>query len=404
MLKGLLFQSVLLLIIGLSVADIPREPTKPARNEGQGRRRPKIYDLPQSHLANRVPTAKHLPRDFSWANVDGRNFLTPSWNQHIPKYCGGCYLHSTLSALNDRMNIAKNGMGNVVMLSRQTFVNCGPGRHYGNGCDGGGVHEVLGYMVDYGLPDDTCQIWSASNGVCDELGQCANCFPGDNGTSNCWPVKPYTTYSLKGYNLIDVADPRERTQAIMSEIHQRGPVTCGIYTSDVFDFNYFGGVWTQENEEFDHDIEVVGWGTEAGEDYWHIRNSWGTYWGEAGFFRIKRGLERGVVEYDCWFGVVDVSAEDQLYPRGHLAGSMVGLIDRNKMIIGLQKDQPLAEPKPPVSTQILALLDSIPVSESPKTPILWLSFFALVGALGIYGIATTMKGPSRSSYDPINEL
>jgi len=386
------------------VAGLPHEPTKPARNEGQGRRRPKIYDLPQNHLANRVPTAKHLPRDFTWANVDGRNFLTPSWNQHIPKYCGGCYLHSTLSSLNDRMNIAKNGMGNVVMLSRQTFVNCGPGRHYGNGCDGGGVHEVLGYMVDYGLPDDTCQIWTAQNGVCDDMGQCANCFPGDNGTSNCWPVKPYTTYKLKGYNLIDVADPRERTQAIMSEIHQRGPVTCGIYTSDVFDFNYFGGVWTQENEEFDHDIEVVGWGTEAGEDYWHIRNSWGTYWGEAGFFRIKRGLERGVVEYDCWFAVPDVSAEDQLYSHGgRLAGSMVGLIDRNTMIINVQKDQPLVEPKPPVSTQILAL-DSLPILDSPKTPVLWLSFFALLGALGFYGIAMKMKGPSRSSYDPINDL
>jgi cathepsin X/AP endonuclease-2 len=301
------------------------------------------------------------------------------------------------------MNIAKNGMGNVVMLARQTFVNCGPERHYGNGCGGGGVHEVLGYMTDYGLPDDTCQIWTAENGVCNDLGQCANCFPGDNGTSNCWPVKPYTTYKLKGYNLIDVADPRERAQAIMSEIHQRGPVTCGLYTSDVFDFNYFGGVWTQENEEFDHDIEVVGWGTDAGEDYWHIRNSWGTYWGEAGFFRIKRGLEKGLVEYDCWFGVPDVSAEDQLYPHGPLAGSMIGLIDRNTMIINMQKEKPLAEPQPPISTQIL-VGDSMPVLESPNRPLLWLASFALLGAVGVFVISQKMKGPSRAAYDPINDL
>jgi len=214
-------------------------------------------------------------------------------------------------------------------------------------------------------------------------------------------VKPYTTYKLKGYNLIDVADPRERAQAIMSEIHQRGPVTCGIYTSDVFDFNYFGGVWTNENEEFDHDIEIVGWGTEDGEDYWHVRNSWGTYWGEQGFFRIKRGLERGVVEYDCWFGVPDVSDEDRLYPHGPLAGSMSGLRDRNTLIIGIQSEKPLAEPKPPISTQIFAV-ESVPLLES-RWSMLGLTAFALLGALVVYVIALKLKGPSQS-YDPINDL
>jgi len=263
------------------------------------------------------------------------------------------------------------------------------------------VHEVLGYLADYGLPDDTCQIWTAQNGVCDDIGQCGNCFPGTNGTSNCWAVKPYTTYKLKGYNLIDVADPRERTQAIMSEIYSRGPVTCGIYTSDVFDFNYFGGVWTQENEEFDHDIEVVGWGTDNGEDYWHIRNSWGTYWGESGFFRIKRGLERGLVEYDCWFGVPDVSEEKRLYPHGDLAGSMTGLIHRNNMIINLEKDKPMVEPQPPVSVETFAI-DSVPVPES-NSRVLLLGIFLLLGVVGIYGMAQKMK-TSPSSYDPIGDL
>jgi len=187
----------------------------------------------------------------------------------------------------------------------------------------------------------------------------------------------------------------------MSEIYNRGPVTCGLYTSDVFDFNYFGGVWAQENEEFDHDIEVVGWGTEDGEDYWHIRNSWGTYWGEAGFLRIKRGLEKGLVEYDCWFGVPDVSEEERLYPHGPLAGSMTGLIDRNKMIVKLQKDQPMAEPQPPVSVETSAI-DSAPALES-NSHALWLATFMLLGVVGIYGIAHKLKG-SPTSYDPINDL
>ena len=42
--------------------------------------------------------AEHLPKAFDWgkvqeANGDITNLLQPSWNQHIPQYCGSCYLH-----------------------------------------------------------------------------------------------------------------------------------------------------------------------------------------------------------------------------------------------------------------------------------------------------------------------
>ena len=37
-----------------------------------------------------------------------------------------------------------------------------------------------------------------------------------------------------------------------------------------------------------HAVVIVGYGTENGVDYWKVRNSWGTWWGEAGHFRIKR--------------------------------------------------------------------------------------------------------------------
>merc|ERR1712032_649925 len=77
------------------------------------------------------------PDNFSWCDQNGTNYCTVSRNQHIPQYCGSCWAFGSISALGDRIKIARKAQGVEITPSVQHLLNCGDaGSCYGGSIDG----------------------------------------------------------------------------------------------------------------------------------------------------------------------------------------------------------------------------------------------------------------------------
>lgn len=148
--------------------------------KGREHLHPSVHELPLLSLSEQEAMRKHFPAHLDWCE---RGFCVPSWNQHIPQYCGSCYAHGAMSSAQDRikiMNHKKGYKGADVMLGRQSFLNCAPGHGLSSGCDGGEAADVFQFMERYGLPDESCLPYNATdhtkftatNGTCPPSGYC----------------------------------------------------------------------------------------------------------------------------------------------------------------------------------------------------------------------------------------
>eukprot|EP01065_Artemidia_motanka_P010387 TRINITY_DN154_c0_g2_i8.p1 TRINITY_DN154_c0_g2~~TRINITY_DN154_c0_g2_i8.p1 ORF type:complete len:639 (+),score=205.24 TRINITY_DN154_c0_g2_i8:75-1991(+) len=247
-----------------------------------------------------------LPDSFTWCNKDGVNYCTESRNQHIPQYCGSCWAHGAVSALADRIKIARKGMGVDINLAVQHMLNCGTaGSCHGGSVDGPyqWIHSIS-QKTGTGIAYETANPYLACSSESTE-GFCPkadfSCKPINVARTcptfgeDCVALDHYPNATVSEYGSISGAD------AMQKEIYARGPISCGIDAAPIL--KYTGGIVSDAGESVDHVISVVGWGSEAGKKYWIVRNSWGQYWGEFGYIRVEMGKNALHLEEQCSWAV-----------------------------------------------------------------------------------------------------
>lgn len=186
--------------------------------------------------------------------------VTPLKNQG---QCGSCWSFSTTGSLEGAWQIAT---GKLTPLSEQQFVDCDK---VDAGCEGG-------------LMDNAFQ-FAQENDICTE-----ESYPYKGNEDEC-SASECTTGIAKG-GVVGFKDvPTNDMQAMMSAVSQQ-PVSIAIEAdTSVFQL-YQSGVLSGEcGDSLDHGVLAVGYGTEDGQDYWLVKNSWGSGWGDNGFIKLLRG-------------------------------------------------------------------------------------------------------------------
>ncbi|KAL1774587.1 dipeptidyl peptidase 1 [Sigmodon hispidus] len=248
------------------------------RSGGRNQRIPRSKPAPMTDEMKKQ--ILNLPESWDWRNVGGVNYVSPVRNQGS---CGSCYSFASMGMLESRIRILTNN-SQTPILSPQEVVSCSK---YAQGCDGGFPYLIAGkYAQDFGVVEENCFPYTATDAPC-------------KLKENCLRYYSSEYYYVGGFY-------GGCNEALMKlELVQRGPIAVAFEVHDDF-LHYHSGVYHHTGlrdpfnpyEITNHAVLLVGYGKDpiTGSGFWIVKNSWGTQWGEEGYFRILRGNDECAIE------------------------------------------------------------------------------------------------------------
>ena len=179
--------------------------------------------------------------------------------------CGSCWSFSTIQATESGW--AKN-KGTLLRLSEQNLVDCDTNDE---GCNGGLMDNAWKYVIahqggKFQLEDDYP-------------------YTGKDGTCKFDSSRAPEVKVVGDYQVDDNEDAVKQACAeigVLAIAIDAGHISFQLYSSGIYNPTLCSST------NLDHAVGLVGYGAESGTDYWIVRNSWGTSWGEQGYIRMVR--------------------------------------------------------------------------------------------------------------------
>jgi len=198
--------------------------------------------------------------DVDW---EKQGVVTPVKNQG---QCGSCWAFSATAALESAHKLKDHEA--PVSLSEQELVDCS--RPQGNqGCNGGWMDSAFAYIKLYNIFGDSTYPYVARDQVCKT-----------------------STLSGKQWKLTGFVDVPGCTELANALEHR--PISVAVDAS-VWS-SYRSGVLSNCGLNVNHGVLLIG----SNEQYWRIKNSWGSSWGESGFIRLSRGNTCAICQYPSY--------------------------------------------------------------------------------------------------------
>lgn len=243
----------------------------------------------QAYMALAAPPP--YPSSYDWRNVNGENFVTSIKDQST---CGSCVAFGSCATVESTQRIEQHQADLDVDLSEAHLFYC-IARSQGRRCSGqqGGwwPAAALDAFRDEGVADEACYPYVAGDQDCTNL-----CSDADRRLTHIGSYSELTSH-----------------EEMKDWISSRAPVVGTLKVYEDFVRLYHGGVYRHVAGAFagGHCICVIGYDDDR--DCWIGKNSWGTDWGEDGFFEIGYG--------ECGFDSMMWGVEGVKPPNGGRARS-----------------------------------------------------------------------------------
>lgn len=202
-----------------------------------------------------------LPTSVDWRN---HGAVGPVLNQ---KQCGSCWAFSTAGALVGAYAIKT---GKLVGFSEQQLVDCDYIKNGGTslGCSGGDMGSAMKWI-------------GKNNGLCTE-----EAYPYTSGDTHTNGPCQHTCTNVVGSDVISVVGVAPNSESAMMDALSKQPVSVAIEADEKAFQLYKSGIFTAScGTNLDHGVLLVGYEP----DYWIMKNSWDTSWGESGYMKMARG-------------------------------------------------------------------------------------------------------------------